>query len=82
MGVLHDDFDMLCYGVDRHYGTQLAEGMDELPDYHGCTARKYAGSGWGGYALYLFGNPSDRAAVLENGTVEAMAVEPYWRAPK
>jgi hypothetical protein len=41
---------------------QLKEGMRPLPEVEGCVCRKYAGGGWGGYALYLFKKSEDRNA--------------------
>ena len=44
----------------------------------GSIARKYCGGGHGGYALYLFNNPSSRDAAIAT-TPELRAVEPFCR---
>lgn len=54
---------------------QECEGMQPLPDFDGCTAFKYCGGGWGGYAAYLF---ATRAARDASGLVP---VEPYMKEP-
>ena len=50
---LSSDYDKLCEAVDMTYQVQLKEGMSELPNF-GEKARKYCGSGHGGYAAYFF----------------------------
>lgn len=64
----------LCMGVRASYVLQILEGMSELPDFNE-ESKKYCGGGWGGYALYLFKNESERANFLENPNT--MAIEPY-----
>jgi len=54
----------------------LPEGMDELPHY-GELAKKYCGSGHGGYALYLFQRQDDRDAFARMSN--AMKIEPYLK---
>jgi hypothetical protein len=62
--------------IQLSYKAQMAEGMSPLPKVRGAAA-KYCGSGWGGYALYLFNEPGLRDHFLEEpGT---LAIEPYLR---
>ena len=67
----------LMDAVEMSYKAQLDEGMAELPA-HERAARKYCGSGHGGYALYLFSLHADREAFLEEHG-EAKPIEPYLR---
>lgn len=62
--------------VQSSYEVQMKEGMQELPDAPGCIGRKYAGGGWGGYALYLFENTEDRDAFVCSAS-NNRPVEPY-----
>lgn len=64
----------LAEAVAVSYNMQLHEGMAEL-QAHGELAKKYCGGGWGGYALYLFENEQQRAALLS--LEGAVAIEPY-----
>ena len=67
----------LAAAILGSYAVQLAEGMTDL-ERLGQIAMKYLGSGWGGYALYLFDEPSNRDRFVE--TVDgAMAIEPFDR---
>jgi cytidyltransferase-like protein len=62
------DLDKLCDAVSISYQVQLAEGMDKLPDL-GQQAAKYAGGGYGGYAVYMFGDrPTQK---------DLVSIEPY-----
>jgi cytidyltransferase-like protein len=70
----HNDFAMLCKAVRKSYAVQLEEGMHHLPGF-GEQAKKYCGSGFGGYALYLFDQ-------LTTGPGELIPVEPYMRELK
>ena len=64
--------------VDMSYAAQLKEGMNPLPNYYEC-AKKYAGGGWGGYAIYFFDNASSRDFFLQiPGTI---SIEPYLANP-
>lgn len=55
---------------------QLSEGMSPLPEIPGAAA-VLGGSGWGGYALFLFATTDQRDRFLEEpGT---LAIEPYLR---
>ena len=75
---LQADIRCLADGVHLYHLTQLAEGMDPLPDIPGSIARKYCGGGYGGYALYLFDDPALRDAAIAT-TPELRAVEPFCR---
>lgn len=59
------------------YQQQLCEGMDPLPDVD--AAKKYLGSGHGGYALYLFITEAERARWLEEmrGRHDVRPIEPH-----
>jgi cytidyltransferase-like protein len=72
--VEHNDFAMLCKAVQKSYEVQLQDGMRFLHG-HGEKAKKYCGSGFGGYALYLFDQ-------LTTGPGELIPVEPYMRELK
>lgn len=69
-------WEKLLDGVRLSYLAQLEEGMKRLPDVPGSHAKKYCGSGFGGYALYLFTNSSVRDIFVEK-TAGALAIEPY-----
>ena len=47
------NFDKLCEAINITHQVQLKEGMQELPCM-GEKAKKYCGSGHGGYAVYIF----------------------------
>lgn len=70
------DIYLLSKGVNGYYEVQLKEGMSPLPCFNE-EAKKYLGSGHGGYALYLFNNKIERDKFLENENT--MAIEPYIR---
>jgi cytidyltransferase-like protein len=77
-GVLQSDIRLLADGVDLYHATQLDEGMTPLPDIAGSISRKYCGGGYGGYALYLFGDSDAREAALA-GHPALRPVEPFCR---
>jgi cytidyltransferase-like protein len=77
-GVLISSFQLLAEGVDLYHATQLAEGMDPLPDIAGSISRKYSGGGHGGYALYLFDTPAQRDAAVSSIS-QLTAIEPFSR---
>ena len=62
--------------VSLTYQIQLKEGMRPLPEAAGCIGRKYAGGGWGGYALYLFHETRDRDAFVASANCNR-PIEPY-----
>lgn len=68
----------LCYAVEKSYEAQLDEGMLPLIKWDMARARKYLGGGWGGYALYIFDQESDRNEFVI-ATGKAIAIEPYCR---
>jgi cytidyltransferase-like protein len=65
--------------VELSYEAQRGEGMSELPPNPGSVAAKYCGAGWGGYALYLFWDESDRTAGIEKSP-DLIPIEPYIRS--
>jgi cytidyltransferase-like protein len=67
----------LVKSVRKSYEIQLKEGMEELPDCEYALAKKYCGSGHGGYALYLFNSRVNRDKFSENENV--IKIEPYIR---
>ncbi len=74
--VWQQDRAKLAEAVRMSYAQQRDEGMNPLPDdVPGAQAWKYCGGGHGGYAVYLFDDPTARdAAVARRGL---RAVEPY-----
>lgn len=70
LAVIERDFDRLCEAVTITHEVQLKEGMKELPDF-GEKARKYCGSGHGGYALYMFDERPDNRDLIN--------IEPHMR---
>jgi cytidyltransferase-like protein len=62
------DFDKLCEAVNITHEVQLKEGMNELPCM-GERAKKYCGSGHGGYAVFFFDERPRRK--------DLMPIEPY-----
>lgn len=77
-GALHADIHQLAEGVKIYHSTQIAEGMDALPEIDGAIAHKYCGGGYGGYALYLFAEPTARESALKKHG-ELRPVEPFCR---
>ena len=77
-GVLYADVERLAAGMSIYHHTQLDEGMVPLPVIAGALAHKYCGGGYGGYALYLFEEPGQRAEALAANTA-LRAVEPFCR---
>lgn len=63
---INRDFYQLCEAVKLNYKVQLEEGCMPLPNF-GEIAKKYCGSGHGGYGLYLFENvpPKKELTVIE-----------------
>lgn len=68
--VVKRDFDMLCEAVRLTHDVQVKEGMQALPEF-GQKAKKYCGSGHGGYALYLFEERPYHRQLIE--------IEPYMK---
>ncbi len=62
-GVWRGEVPALAAGVRQSYAVQRAEGMAALPEnVPGALAWKYCGGGFGGYAVYLFGESTARDA--------------------
>jgi hypothetical protein len=57
--------DLLAAAIGRSYTAQRAEGMLGLTVIPH-SVRKYCGSGWGGFALYLFDSAKARATACEH----------------
>jgi cytidyltransferase-like protein len=72
--VLEGNINNLCDVVNATYKLQLNEGMAELPQNNE-KAKKYCGSGFGGYALYLFETETKRDKFLENKNT--LKIEPF-----
>lgn len=77
--VRDDDFQQLAEAVRMSYGVQLTEGMEPLAEVGDCAAQKYCGSGWGGYAVCLFEQSTDRDRFVAHNP-QAMTIEPYVRS--
>ncbi len=77
-GALYADLARLAEGISLYHQTQLAEGMESLPEIAGALAHKYCGGGYGGYALYLFEKPQQREQALAANPA-LLAVEPFCR---
>jgi hypothetical protein len=75
---LAEDLTLLAKGISIYHETQLAEGMEPLPDLKGALARKYCGGGYGGYAVYLFPDEEARAVAISDRQ-DLLAVEPFCR---
>lgn len=65
----------LAEAVSLSYRVQQIEGMASLPARRE-AAYKYCGSGWGGYAMYLFSSTLEREAFLTDHP-NAVSIEPY-----
>lgn len=76
--VLASDLHQLAEGIAIYHGTQLAEGMEPLPDIEGSITRKYCGGGYGGYGLYLFETEAARANALAQHDA-LRPIEPFCR---
>lgn len=74
--VLRDDIRTLADAVQLSYQAQVSEEMPPLTDIPNTMAKKYCGGGWGGYALYLFGDEASRNAFVTTSPA-ARAIEPY-----
>jgi hypothetical protein len=68
------DMQKLANAINLSYAMQRGEGMDELPN-HNELAKKYCGGGWGGYAMYLFANETERSKFLKLPNTQP--VEPF-----
>jgi cytidyltransferase-like protein len=77
-GVLQASIQLLAEGISIYHSTQLDEGMEPLPVIPQAIASKYAGGGYGGYALYLFDSSSARDQAIAT-TDGLRAVEPFCK---
>jgi hypothetical protein len=76
--VWKSDATQLAEAVRASYAVQRAEGMASLvEDVPGALAWKYCGGGFGGYAVYLFGDRTARDAACVRPHFQA--IEPYVR---
>ena len=73
--VMNEDLHQLASAINLSYAAQLGEGMTPLPEAADSIAKKYCGGGWGGYAVYLFGDQTARDAFVK--TQDGRAVEPF-----
>ncbi len=74
--VWRSDLAQLAAAVRASYAMQLGEGMTALPaDVPGALAGKYSGGGFGGYAVFLFADPSSRDAACARKNFRP--IEPY-----
>jgi len=74
--IIEKDLSRLQFAIKTNYGVQLKEGMKELPEIENATM-KYCGSGFGGYALYLFNTQTNRDKFLCNKNT--LRIEPYMQ---
>ena len=72
--IIDNDYNYLVEAVRVSYEAQIQEGMNELPNF-GQMAKKYCGSGHGGYALYLFKNKYWRDNFVEGR--HGIGIEPF-----
>lgn len=77
LAVVNRNYSLLCSAVHQTYSTQMDEGMDPLPKVDSAMAKKYCGSGHGGYAVYFFADATVRRNFKESGSVyEIIEIEP------
>ena len=74
--VIQRDIKLLANAINTYYQAQLQEGMEQLPNYNEIS-RRYCGSGFGGYAVYLFSSTEERKKFLEIQNTKI--IEPYIR---
>jgi len=77
--VLACDTLLLAQAINLYHQTQLAEGMEPVPDIDTAIAKKYCGGGYGGYVLYLFPDETSRAAAILQASPELRAIEPFCK---
>ena len=75
-GVFNGSITLLGKAIQMSYAAQIKEGMSELADAPGCVGRKYCGGDWGGYALFLFEQSTERDAFVSSATCNR-AIEPF-----
>ena len=77
--VWQSDLTKLAAAVRESYAMQLGEGMTALPaGVPGALACKYAGGGFGGYAVFLFAEKSQRDAACARKNFRP--IEPFVAA--
>jgi cytidyltransferase-like protein len=77
--VWHSDLAQLAAAVRASYAMQLGEGMHALPaEVPGALACKYAGGGFGGYAVFLFAEKDQRDAACARKNFRP--IEPFIAA--
>lgn len=74
-----EDVNELGRAIHISHMAQQDEGMERL-QYGNALAAKYCGSGWGGYALYLFSDQAKRDRFVAE--VKGISIEPYLRSVK
>jgi len=74
--ILGADIDLLYEAINLSYKIQLGEKMRELPN-HGEKAKKYCGSGHGGYAVYIFKSAKEREIFATQNKTSAIKIEPF-----
>lgn len=74
--ILGQDLGALARAIQLTSRSQHEEGMEPLPS-RGEIASRYCGSGFGGYALYLFNSESERTEFAE--LLHAVCIEPFDR---
>lgn len=74
--VRHKSIHELSQAIQLTARMHFEEGMDQLPHF-GEMAAKYCGSGYGGYALYLFPKRQERDEFVVQH--DGIAIEPYDR---
>ena len=57
-GVINRNINLIISAIHTTYKAQLKEGMEPLPNFNE-ICKKYCGSGWGGYSMYLFNKSKD-----------------------
>ena len=77
-GVRSSRTDCLQEAMALSYEQQIEEGMEQIVpgEFEQLSAYKYAGSGHGGYVVFLFGNCINRNRFVDE-VEDAIAVEPY-----
>src|SRR6185369_14349013 len=77
--VWQSNLNGIADAIRQSYAVQRAEGMDALAaNIPGAIAWKYCGGGFGGYALYLFTEPAQRAAACQRSGFRP--IEPHVAA--
>jgi cytidyltransferase-like protein len=75
--VYKESIAILSQAISLSYDIQMTEGMKELPIIETSIAKKYCGSGHGGYGLYLFSNEKLRNEAVQKYNL--ISIEPYCK---